>query len=94
MSAWLRRARVSLAAFVASCGGIDVLSGDERSLINRATQLVEELLHIEATLGPIATCDAFSVSVEELTARYFCASGELRFFLTTIAKRQAKAAAA
>jgi hypothetical protein len=94
LSAWLRRARVSIAAFTASCGGLDVLSGDECSLINRATQLIDELLHIEAALGSIATCDALCVSVDELIARYFRASGELRFLRATIAKRQAKAAAA
>ena len=106
MSAWLARARATIAAYCEACGGSDILSVDERTLTNRALHLIDELDDIEKALVFVTTCDALSVSpadlIEAVSAtvenddrkRYFRTAGELRFVLGVIAKRRAKAAAA
>ena len=83
MSAWLQRARASVVGYCAACGGSDVLSGDERTLINRALHLINELDDIEK-----------AATVENNDRKhYFSTAGELRFVLGVIAKRWAKVAA-
>jgi hypothetical protein len=109
VSAWLQRARSYILAYQDSCGGEDMLSGGERTLVNRASMLVDELSHIEAALQFIGLCDVCSVAVAELLGEgtvvdhlaatsaarqhYFRQSGELRFQLRCMAQRMAKAAA-
>lgn len=101
MSAWLARARATIAAYCEACGGSDLLSVDERTLTNRALHLIDKLDDIEKALAFVTT--ALSVSPADLIEaatvenddrkRYFRTAGELRFVLGVIAKRRAKAAA-
>ena len=107
MTQWLRRAKQSVAAFQAHCGGNDMLSNDERALVNRSLGLISALESIEGALSFVATCDALEVSPVELIEAvfretlnvadtrqaYFRAASDLKFLLGVIAKRQARAAA-
>jgi hypothetical protein len=91
MSAWLRRARASIAAYRESCGGDDMLTSDTRLLINRAARLVDRLEQIEL-LGDVLNNELANSSADA-RALYFSTACALRFLLGVITKRQARAVA-
>jgi hypothetical protein len=92
MSGWLRRAKATVAAYCASCGGSDVLSGTERAIIDRATQLADRLEQIEA-LGDVLDHGLANYSADARLL-YFTTAGDLRRLLGIIEQRGARAAAA
>jgi hypothetical protein len=95
VSAWLTRARTTVADYETHCGGHceghDMLSGDERSLINRAMRIVDQLEQIEQVAAIISGDLAGSSASARLL--YF-RTADLRFLLRVIKQRRAKAAAA
>jgi hypothetical protein len=91
MSGWPRRAKATVAAYCASCGGSDVLSGTERTLVNRVTQLADRLEQIEL-LGEVTNGDLANSSADARLL-YFTTAGDLRRLLGIIEQRRARAAA-